>query len=164
MTTAAVASPAKPFRTVLAGGLLAGALDITYACINLGLKGRSPEWVLQTVASGLLGKGAFEGGAGAGAAALGALCHFFIAVTLAFIYYAASGPLDLLVRRPVLCGLLYGVIAYFVMSFVVVPLSAAPFNFPFRPGVILPGLLVHMFLIGLPIALVVSRARRARRS
>lgn len=157
MTTAALASPAKPYRTVLGGGLLAGALDITYAFIRAGLNGQTPERVLQSVASGLLGKGAFEGGAGA--AALGAVCHFLIAVTAAFVYYAASRQLDVLVRQPVLCGLLYGVVVYFVMSFVVVPLSAAPFRIPLRPGFLIPGLLVHMFLIGLPIALATRRAR-----
>jgi hypothetical protein len=151
----------KPYPTVLWGGLLAGALDITYACVNSGLRGRGgPERVLQSVASGLLGKGAFEGGAGA--AALGLFCHFLIAVTAAFVYYAASRQLDILVRQPVVCGLLYGVVVYVVMSFVVVPLSAAPFRFPLRPGVIIPGLLVHMFLIGLPIALFVRRANQAR--
>jgi hypothetical protein len=62
-----------------------------------------------------------------------------------------------LARRPVPCGLLYGLFIYAFMNYVVIPLSAAPFRMPFPPPMLLSGLLVHLFLVGLPIALAASR-------
>ena len=44
------------------------------------------------------------------------------------------------------------------MNLVVVPLSAFPHKLSFPPLVLITGLLVHMSLIGLPIALVVRKA------
>ncbi len=44
--------------------------------------------ILQSIASGLLGASAFQGGPQT--AALGALLHFFIALVAAAVYYAAG--------------------------------------------------------------------------
>ena len=71
----------------LAGGLLAGVLDIVYAFVWLGASGRTPEFVLQSVASGWLGRAAFTGGMGA--AALGLASHLGISVGAAAVYGAA---------------------------------------------------------------------------
>jgi hypothetical protein len=43
------------------------------------------------------------------------------------------------------------------MNFVVVPLSAVPFQFKYTPAKLTRDLLVHTFLVGLPIALAVRR-------
>jgi hypothetical protein len=61
------------------------------------------------------------------------------------------------VRRPVLCGVVYGVVLYAVMNFIVIPLSAAPHGTKISLWVVL-SVAVHMFLIGLPIALLSGRA------
>ena len=46
----------KSFLASLFGGLVAGALDITYACLYSYLKrGTSPWRILQSVASGVFG-------------------------------------------------------------------------------------------------------------
>jgi hypothetical protein len=58
-----------------------------------------------------------------------------------------------LVHRAVLDGLLYGPQVYFVMNRVVLPPSAVPF----RTRLQVSGLIVHMFLVGLPVALSVRR-------
>jgi hypothetical protein len=42
----------KAFRAIFWRGLIAGVLDITAAFVNSGLRGRSPVWVLQSVAGG----------------------------------------------------------------------------------------------------------------
>ena len=62
-----------------------------------------------------------------------------------------------LVRRPVLTGAVYGIGLYLVMNYVVLPLSAAGTSpkFPLWIGLTV---LVHMFLIGVPIALFVRRS------
>ncbi|MFL6208187.1 MAG: hypothetical protein ACJ74W_05015 [Pyrinomonadaceae bacterium] len=156
----AVATPYAPadrrgYRGILLGGLVAGVFDITYACVALGLRGRSPVWVLQSVATGWLGASAFQGGLPA--AALGLVSHFMIAFGAAAVYYAASRKLRFMVRQAVLCGLLYGVGLFLFMNWVVIPLSAAPFKIPFMFAVLWKGFLSHGLLIGLPIALAVRR-------
>jgi len=131
--------------------LIAGTLDITYACVRGILLGRTALRTLQSVASGLLGRAVLEGGWAT--AALGLMLHFTIALGAATVYYLASRKIALMVSRPVLSGLLFGALVYLFMSRVVVPLSAAPFRIPLT----LLDLAVHMFFIGLPIGLAVSR-------
>jgi hypothetical protein len=147
----------SPAAAVLVGGLIAGAFDITYACVFSYLRsGVSPVRILQSVASGLLGAAARDGGAAT--AALGLFLHFLIAITWAALFYEASRHLPVLRRRPVLSGVVYGAVIYAVMNLIVVPLSAFPRKLTFPPLVLWTGLFVHMFLIGLPIALSVRRA------
>lgn len=143
-------------------GLLAGALDITFAVLLHGSRGVPAQRVLQSVASGLLGRDAFA--AGAATAALGLLLHFGITVAAASIYFAAARRLRWLLEQPVAAGLAFGAAVYLVMSRVVVPLSA----FPGTPDRSLQGvalqLVAHLLLVGLPIALLARRADRIRAS
>jgi uncharacterized membrane protein YagU involved in acid resistance len=150
---------ARAFRTILVGGLIAGTLDISYACIFSYIRrGTSPVRVLQSVASGALGRNAFDGGAKT--VALGLVFHFLIATIAAAVYYLASRPLRFLVNQAIICGPLYGVGVYLFMNFVVLPLSAIGSRPPLPLPVLIGGLLIHMFGIGLPIALVVRRYSR----
>ncbi len=57
-------------------------------------------------------------------------------------------------------GTIYGVAAYFVMNFVVIPLSAAP-KVPFSLAPLLNGVVGHALLVGLPIALFARRSAKA---
>jgi hypothetical protein len=144
--------------TAAMGGAVGGLLDIVYALVLWGvILGGSPVGILQSIASGILGKTAYQGGAST--AALGLALHFFIAFMMAVAYVAASRKLSVLTSRPVLMGMLYGVALYFVMNFVVVPLSAiGP-----RPFTVIGGiraLIPHVIFVGPAIALFA--ARRAR--
>jgi hypothetical protein len=141
---------------ILAGGSIAGACDITYAIVFSAFRGVAPARILQSVASGLLGAAAYTGGART--AALGLFLHFFIACSWAAIFYAASRRVSALMRHAVISGLLFGVLVYAVMNLLVLPLSAYPRKLTFPPVVLITGLLVHMLLVGLPIALMVRRA------
>lgn len=85
--------------------------------------GARPIRILQSVARGVLGSASREGGAAS--AALGGALHYFIAISMAVVYFLASRRLDVLRRRPIACGLVYGVLLYLVMNFVVLPLSAS---------------------------------------
>lgn len=147
----------SPFSAILTGGAIAGALDISYAIGFSALRGVAPVRILQSVASGLLGAPAFEGGTPT--AALGLLLHFCIAFLWAAIFYLASRAIMFLTRHPVVSGLFYGVLIYAAMNLVVLPLSAFPRKVSFPLLVLVTGLLVHMFCIGLPIALAVRRTR-----
>jgi hypothetical protein len=146
----------NPYRAVLWGGLAVGVLDITYACVSAAIRaGIGPVRIFQSVASGLLGNAAFEGGAPT--AALGLALHFFIAFTWAAVYVAASRKLRFMVERAVPAGLLYGVIVYAFMNAVVIPLSAAPFKISYTPLKLAIDVAGHMLLVGLPIALAARR-------
>jgi hypothetical protein len=152
---------ATPARALIIGTLAVGVLDIIDAFVFFGLRsGASPVRILQSIAAGLLGRDAYQGGIGS--AFLGLFLHLFIAFVIVMIYYAASGRVQMLIRRPLLWGPLYGVAAYIVMSFVVVPLSAAGSGGVRVPPwpVALNGVLIHALGVGLPSALAARAARR----
>jgi uncharacterized membrane protein YagU involved in acid resistance len=143
---------------VLAGGLVAGTLDITYACVFWAIKaGVPPPRIFQSVAKGLLGAASFRGGAST--AALGLLLHYFIATTMSVVYYFAAREWPPLHKYPLRCGAVYGLCLYVVMTYVVVPLSAAGGGGgPQDKLWVGLSILVHMFLIGVPIAYSTRRA------
>jgi hypothetical protein len=143
---------------VVAGGLIAGTLDIAFACVFWAVKASVPaQRILQSVAAGLLGTASFEGGAAT--AALGLALHYTIATAMAAAYYVAARRWAPLVERPWLCGAIYGLLLYGVMNLVVVPLSAAGAGSK-DPLWMALGVAAHVVLIGVPIALCVRLAVR----
>jgi hypothetical protein len=136
------------------GGLICGALDITAAFIVYGAFGARPIPILQGIAAGVLGARSFDGGLPT--AALGLFFQFFIAFSVATVYYAASRVLPFLVSHSLICGALYGIAVYFFMNRIVVPLSAAH-KFPFSLRGMLIGVTIHIFCVGLPVAIVTRR-------
>jgi hypothetical protein len=141
-------------QTIAAAGLFAGVMDITAAFITAwALRSITPMRVLQSIAAGVLGAKAYEGGTPA--AILGAALHFLIATTAAAVFYAASRKLTFLTRLAVISGVAYGVAVYSFMYFVVLPL--ADIHPRFTLLTVSVGLIVHMTCVGLPIALVVRR-------
>lgn len=150
-------------RAILYGGLVVGALDLLDAFVFFGLRsGARPMGILHSIAAGAIGRDAARAG-GIPTAALGVLLHFTIAFIIAATYVVASRLLPVLRKRWVLCGLAFGVIAYFVMTFVVVPLSNAgpgwiTFALPVAP-VLINGLAIHAFGVGMPAAFFASRVR-----
>lgn len=147
------------WRTVLLAGCAAATIDIVFAFVFFGIRiGATPLRVLQSVATGLFGRAAFDGGIATAAAGL--VAHYFILVVAAWIYYLASVRLPLLNRRAVACGLLFGVAVYVTMTFVIVPLSAAPVR-PFVPNVNALGQFLIHPVLGVAIAWIV-RADSAR--
>ena len=146
--------PKGGLPAILVGGSLAGILDLTDALVFYGLRGVRPIRILQSIARGLLGAKAFEGGWGT--AALGVGLHFVIALGAAAVYYAASRRLKFMRRRAVMSGLLYGVAVFLFMNGVVLPLSAAG-KPAFSTITFLNGIAAHLFFVGLPISLAVRR-------
>jgi uncharacterized membrane protein YagU involved in acid resistance len=147
----------KPVLAILWGGFACGVLDITQACVAWGIQNHlPPARIFQSVASGLLGPKSFQGGAKT--AALGLFLHFVIAFIWAAIYYVASRQIGFLTQKPVIAGLLYGEFVWLMMNCVVLPLSAIH-RWPPRvdPAAIITGPIGHLFLVGLPIAVAVSR-------
>jgi hypothetical protein len=129
-----------------------GVLDFIAACMNGARRGVTPVRVAHSIASGLLGATAFQGGYKT--AALGVGLHFVIALGAATVFCLASRKLRWLVGRPWLSGPLYGVAVYWFMQLIVLPLSAIPFKLNFSWPVVATGLMIHIVCVGLPIALV----------
>jgi len=142
---------------VLWAGLAGGVLDITAALIVYGFFGAKPGPLLQGIASGLLGPKAFQGGLAT--ALFGLLCHFVIAFGAATVYFAARRAIPILLQHAVVSGALYGVAVYFFMHRIVVPLSAAAKR-PFSLKMMIIGVIIHTFCVGLPISLSVRRFSR----
>jgi hypothetical protein len=140
-------------RTIAITGLIVGAMDITAACIQAVSRGATVTRLLQFVASGLIGPKAFQGGAAT--AVLGLALHFVIAFSLVAVFYAASRRIVFLRRQAVISGLIYGLIVFGVMNLIVLPLSAAKPRHSLTGDLIQIG--IHMFVIGLPTALLVRR-------
>ena len=112
--------PREIGSAIFLGGLIAAAVDIGAACL---ITGRSPVFITQVIAGGLLGNATFDGGTGT--VILGALLQEAMGVLIAAIYVVGLlKPVPALLRQWIPSGLVYGVIIFFVMNYVVVPLSA----------------------------------------
>ena len=154
-STPSSSSEPKAYRVFLAGGLIAGVLDITSAFVNSALHhGRNPIGILQGIASGLLGAKSFNGGFAA--AAVGLAIHFLIATVACAVFYASSRKIKFLVRQAVISGMLYGVVVYLFMYQVVLPLTFSRRS-PYTLEQVVPAVMIHMLFVGLPISLTVRR-------
>lgn len=140
----------RDWQWLVLAGFVAGVCDILYAIGVWGMQGIPAQRILQSVASGILGKASFSGGAST--AILGLALHMLIALAMAAAYFVAARKWQVLVQRPWLCGTLYGLLLYAVMTFVVVPLSAARVGHSSDVIAIVRALLPHVVLVGLPIA------------
>jgi len=149
------ASQAKSWAipAIAIAGLIAGILDIASAFVIAELKGTGSIRMLQGIASGLLGSQSFEGGMAT--AGLGLAIHFSIAFTAASVFYVGSRQFSFLTQHAVTSGLIYGIGVYVFMYWLVVPLAFVNAHHSISRDV--TAVIVHMVLIGLPIALVVRR-------
>ena len=150
---------ARTTRLVLLAGIVGATCDIAYAILYYGWNGVSAERILQTVASGLLGRASFDGGWAT--AALGLACHYAIVMVAAALFHAIARRWAWPREEPITAGLIYGLGIYGFMNFVVLPLSAYPYPLRFPLLTTASGLLVHMVGVGLPISLITRRAHPA---
>jgi hypothetical protein len=154
----------KILKPILYAGAIVGVLDITAACINAGVAyGFGPLRLLKGVAGGLLGRSALQGGFAT--AALGLAMHFTMALTVTTIFYALSRrlPLPQKLWGVVAVGLLYGGAVFAVNNFATAPflswVRSLYLHTPilFKPPMGWWQLIIHLFCVGLPIALVMHR-------
>jgi hypothetical protein len=104
---------------ILLGGIFAGTLDIGFASL---INSAKPTRILQAIASGLLGKSAFD--AGSVTVALGLVLQWAMSIVIAAIFVVATRWRPLLKRYWVKAGLAYGVGIFLAMNYLVLPLSA----------------------------------------
>jgi hypothetical protein len=139
----------KAVLAIAIGGLTAGTLDLGQALILFSTK------IPLAIAGGLLGPRAFSGGTAT--YVLGVFLHFFIALSAAAIYFAASRTLRFLTQYALVCGLFFGAAVDLFMRLIVLPLSALHARGPYQYSDLIQGLLVHMVAVGLPISFSVRR-------
>jgi hypothetical protein len=137
---------------IAVGGLVGGTLDLGQALILFG------KDIPLAIAGGLLGPQAFHGGIAT--YVLGVFLHFFIALSAAAIYFAASRTLKFLTEYALVCGLFFGAAVDMFMRLVVLPLSGLHAKGPYSYSDLVLGLLVHMTLFGLPVAFSIRRFAR----
>ena len=141
---------ARYAHPILYGTLAVGTLDLLDAFVFFGLRsGATPGRILQSIAAGVFGRGASRMGIHSMGA--GFLLHYFIAFLIVAIFYALSRAIPFLRRQWLISGFVYGVAAYAVMNYVVLPLSAAGRG-PFVLPVFVNGILIHALGVGLPSA------------
>jgi hypothetical protein len=159
----------KGLLAIIYAGAWCGVLDISAACINAYIAtGFAPRHVLQGVAGGLLGRSTFQGGLTT--AALGLAMHFMMALSVATIFYALIQrfPLPERLLGVVAVGMSYGAAVFVVNNFLTAPFFSWVRNLYlhtpvlFKPPMGLSQLVIHMFCVGLPIALVMRRFAERR--
>jgi phage shock protein PspC (stress-responsive transcriptional regulator) len=147
----------NPAKAIAIAGFTCGVMDISAALIVYGVMGAKPLRLLQGIAGGVLGPSAYRGGVPT--ALLGLALHFVIAFGAATVFFLASRFISFLLKHPVVSGVLYGIAVYFFMNRVVVQLSAAT-KFPFSVKMMLIGVIIHIFCVGLPISMNIRKYSR----
>lgn len=143
----------SPLAAILLAGVVAGTVDIGAASL---ISGYDPLFISRFIAGGLLGKASLSGGVQT--AALGVVLQWAMSIVIAAIYVLAGRALPVLRSQWPVMGILYGVPVYFVMTYVVVPLSAwhrAP-HFALVPFL---ENLAAMMVFGVIVAFFASRVR-----
>ena len=112
-------TPRSILGAILLGGFVAGTIDIGAAAL---INTASVPVILKAIASGVLGKASFK--LGMEAESLGVLLQWAMSILIAAIFVVTASRVTLLKRQWLAAGLAYGVVVFFVMNYVVVPLSA----------------------------------------
>lgn len=164
MNSASLAFPPAtsrlPWRIGLLAGTVAAVVEMIPVLTIQGMLGVSVTQVFQSIASGLLGRAAYAGGATT--VLLGAGLHLLISLVAGILFAFAASAWLVLARRPYLSAAVYGLLVYLVMSFVVVPLSAAAFKGTGEPAMMAMSLGVHILAFALPITIVCRRGLERR--
>jgi len=152
-----VHAPRILWASVVVGGLLVALGDFIFATtlwFSWDVEGL--KRCFQTIAVGVLGKASYDGGTQS--AVLGAVLHVLMATAFVAIYTLVARRYRSLLERPVIHGVLYGVVLYVVMNFVVMPLSRVGRSPSFaHPHWITYAVLAHM-LFGVICVLFARRA------
>lgn len=141
---------------ILAAGLIVGAMDAVAANAHAYLlRGTPPGAVWRYVASAVFGKSAGNGGPEM--IVWGLLFHLMVATGWTALFFLAYPKLRFLPANMVVAGMAYGLFVWLMMNFVVVPLTRITIG-PIRPttGTLLM-ILIHLFVIGVPISYLAHR-------
>lgn len=136
----------------IAAGIVAAAVEMLPVLTIQASLGVPPLRVFQSIAGGVLGAATYSGGWST--ALLGVAFHILISVVTGLSFAIATAREPRLLSRPIASAMAIGLIAYLVMTFVVLPLSAVPFPANRNPIMMASSLAIHITAFGLPIVLV----------
>jgi uncharacterized membrane protein YagU involved in acid resistance len=143
------------YKAIIWAGLLAGTLDIIAACTSTYLQtGKPPQAVFRYIASAVFGKSVKDGGVEMIVAGL--VFHYLVAFLFTIAFFVLYPKLKFLSKHIVITGLIYGILAWCIMSLIVIPMSNAA-QPAFTLQMVITGMLFLMFFIGLPVALLAKK-------
>lgn len=135
---------------IIKAGLVTGSLDILFAFANAWWSpGISPERVLQFIASGLMGKSAFQ--SLPAIAFLGLAIHYFIAFCWTVLFFFVYPTLKNIIRNKFLQAVLYGLFIWLVMNLLILPVTRTPQQTFYWPDAF-KGAAILIIAVGLPLA------------
>jgi hypothetical protein len=144
-------SLAKP---IIVATVVAGTLDLLSAFVFAGMAGMGAAKVLQFVASGPFGDVALTSPAFVSA---GVGVHYAIMACMVAAYMILAPKVSALFSRPVLAGILYGLVLWLIMYWLVRPLRWPAMPLPHTIKGIAQQLFSHIVCVGIPIALIGAR-------
>jgi hypothetical protein len=146
-------------RPIAIATAISGTLDILFAMILTVRFGRDIGDMLRFVASGPFPDAVNMGTAGA---VLGLAVHFALMAVMATALMLVLRWKPERLETPLLTGLAFGVVTYFAMNWLVVPLR---FGAPLPPKAlsIATQAFAHIVLVGIPMAYVAKRYLRPER-
>ena len=152
-------STSKPAATVIAtiikAGLLAGTLDISFACLYSYIKrGTNPAMVLQYISKVVFGQTTITNPVILNITGL--LIHFAIAMCWTILFFIVYRRFNLIRLNKIITGILYGLLVWAVMNIVILPLwNHKAFVFKAESSSINAVILIAA--IGLPLSFIAHR-------
>ena len=145
-------------RPIAIATLISGALDILFAMILTVSRGGEIGNMLRSVASGPFPSATDMG---TGGAVLGLAVHVTLMAIMAAAFMIIVSNRRTLLDTPYRTGIVYGLVTYFIMNWIVVPLRFdAPM--PLKPMQLATQLFAHIVLVGIPFALIAARFIKRR--
>jgi len=144
-------------KTIALSTAVSGTLDILFAMILTVAFGRHIPDMLRFVASGPFPSATDMG---AGGAILGLAVHFGLMAIMGTIFVLIVRARPVLLDTPWRTALAWGVITYFAMNWLVVPLR---FHAPLPPKAlsIVTQAFAHVVLVGIPMTFIARRYLRS---
>jgi membrane associated rhomboid family serine protease len=148
------------WKPIVAATLISGTLDIFFAMILTVAFGRQIPNMLRTVASGPFPAATDWGTSGA---VLGLVVHYCLMAIMAIVFVLIVRARPALLDTPWRTALAYGVVTYFALNWLVVPVR---FHTPLPPKPISMATqaFAHLVLVGVVFAFVARRYLSTQRS
>jgi hypothetical protein len=153
-----------PVKVILFSALLAGTLDILAAFTDFYIStGKSPVVIVSKfIASGVMGPKAFAGGTEM--IVLGITLHYIITLFFTVFFFLIYPHVRLMRQNRWITAILYGLFAWAVMRFMVVPLSGTPRQQPLEFGKALRAIVILIVMIGIPFSFIAHHYYARRKS
>ena len=144
------------WKPIAVATLVCGTLDILLAILLTLWRGKEPGAMLRFVASGPFPAAPEWGTSGA---LLGLATHFALMAIMIAVLVLIVRARPRLLDKPLLTAVGYGLVTYFIMNWLVVPLR---FDAPLPPSPLAIGtqLFAHIVLVGIPATYIARRYLR----